>query len=66
MDLSSHPGIHQIFIELLTCVGCCGGCSRGDGVLAKKETLSATTEFLFDFDEDGTIAAFDTNPCIAI
>lgn len=66
MDLSSHPGIHQIFIELLVCMGYCSRCSRGDGVLAKKETLSATSEILFDFDEDGTVAGFDTNPSIAI
>lgn len=38
----------------------------GETESCKKETPRATSEFLFDFDEDGTIAGFDTNPWITI
>lgn len=47
MHLSSPSGIHQILIELLFCV--VG--ALGHTVLGKKEILSATSEFLLDFDQ---------------
>lgn len=50
MNLSSPSGIHQILIGLLFCVGGCGG-AVGRTVLGKKEILSATSEFLLDFDQ---------------
>lgn len=38
----------------------------GETESCKKKTPSATSEILFDFDEDGRTAGFDTNPWISI
>lgn len=72
MDLSSHSGIPQAFMECLSCVGSYGQCLEGDRVIGRgththrhmwRESLKVTSEFLFDFGQDRTIVGFETYLC---